>query len=426
MEEQIIYDRKSFYIVLMLTLAILLLGHLIQGSIALLLGMFSWAFIYFINKGEYNHEFSILRLLILSIPLSFTNVFGQSYGESIVSWFNIFLLIIGITYVFKYFTHNRIYLNYFSLASIWIILISVVPVMYADNSIYGLKQYINTMTLFSLVIIGNAFKDNLTNTQNDILKIDYIMGTIIACIGTIIQIWLLKKLNITVGNYQFLGGYRQAFGFLFRDYSFLSLYLASGAMLIYFLENKYEKFYGKKMSYIGILLYTSILTSARTGIISFVVIFGFFSVIYLLKLIKAGSIKSILIIMANITIIIIGYFLTNKTRSTGAFSDSGRMQLNAKAFDIFLSNPFLGIGFGSENYMGMLPHNILFQSIAQGGLLYTVPLMVFILIMLWEAYKHSKEVFPVLLCILFGALFIPNIFNSRFLPALALLVSISI
>ncbi len=115
------------------------------------------------------------------------------------------------------------------------------------------------------------------------------------------------------------------------------------------------------------------------------------------------------------------------TRGKAIFSDSGRKALNEIAFTVFLKNPLLGIGFGRENYkqlVGMLPHNILYQSLAQGGLVYTIPLILFMFLVVWETYKRNSEILPVLLCVLVGGLFVPNLFNSRFVPVLFLLSTI--
>lgn len=426
MEGQMIDDKKSFYIILILSLGILISGNTTSKQILFIVGLLCWSIIYIYSKKRYNREFTLIRMLILSIPLSFTNIFGRSYGESSLSWFNIFLLMMVTTYIFKYLVLGKAYFNHLSLLSIMLILISIIPVFWAENILDGFKQYINMIVLFILIILGNSLKKNLTDGQKYILKIDYILSTIIAGIGIVVQMLFVKILNITIGNYAFLGGYRHAYGFLFADYSFLSLYLVSGAMMMYFYKSKHLKSKKKWMMGIGFLLLTSILTSARTGIVAFIVIFAIYSVLNVLNLIKKGSIKGIIIIIGNIVVVIISYLLIGRTRNIAKFSDSGRNKLNGEAFKIFLDNPYWGIGFGSGNYIGMLPHNILFQSLAQGGILYTIPLILFLFVLLYRAYKKDIEMLPVFLCVLFGSFFIPNIFNSRFLPVLALMLSINI
>ena len=107
-------------------------------------------------------------------------------------------------------------------------------------------------------------------------------------------------------------------------------------------------------------------------------------------------------------------------------SDSGRQILNARAFDIFINSPFIGVGFGSSTYGGTIPHNLIYQSLAQGGLLFTIPISLFFAIILFSSFKRDKDLFFVLLTVLIGSMFIPNIFNSRFLSAILILFGIGI
>lgn len=426
MGKQILNDKKSFYLILILTLTTLILGSLVNKIVFFIMGILCWGTIYIYGKKRCTHEFLILRMLILSIPLSFRDVFGRSYSVSILSWFNIFLLIMIIIYIFKYLIPNKAHFNYLSLLSIMLLFTPIIPILIANNIFEGLKQYINTMVLFILIILGNSFKYNLTDSQKYRLRYDYVSGTIIAGIGVLTQIFFIKILNITIGNYAFLGTYRHAYGFLFADYSFLSLYLVSGAMLEYFCKSRNTRFKTKNIVKISFLLIVSILTSARTGIVSFIIIFGIYSFLNTLNLIGKGSARSILLIIGSVILVVISYLLVGRTRSIAKFSDSGRNALNVTAFNIFLENPYFGIGFGNGNYPSMLPHNILFQSLAQGGLLYTIPLILFLVYILLKAYRKDTGMLPVLLCVLIGSFFIPNIFNSRFLPVLVLLLSISI
>ena len=47
--------------------------------------------------------------------------------------------------------------------------------------------------------------------------------------------------------------------------------------------------------------------------------------------------------------------------------------LNQSALNVFYKNALTGIGFGMKSYrrlVGVIPHNIIYQSLAQGGLFY--------------------------------------------------------
>ncbi len=423
MKGQVLKDN-SIYMILILTVFTLICQSMHSIKINFIVGIFCWFMIYIKNRKKYSHETIILRMLILSVPLSFTDIFGNPYGLSIISWFNIFFFIIIINYLFKYLSTREIYFNYLSLLSLLLITLSVIPVIIGKDSFDGLKQYINIIVSFLLIIIGNSFKYNVTEKERTILKVDYISATIVTAIGLIVQVFFVQALNIEIGNYKFIGGYRHAHGFLFADYSFLSLYLSSGAMMLYFFDNKYMFFKNTWIFYFALILVTSILTSARTGITAFIIIFTIYNLQNILRHIKRGSIKTITITLVIILIFFLSYFLVSKTRNIGKFSDSGRLALNQKALEVFMVNPFFGIGFGDSNYVGMLPHNFLFQNLAQGGLLFIIPLIIFLVTIISTAYKKDKSLVPTLMCILLGSLFVPNIFGSRFLPTLLLILSL--
>ena len=136
------------------------------------LGAFCWFAFYTNNRKKFIHEIIIIRMLILSIPLSFRDIFGNPYGASIISWFNIFLLIILITYLIKYhFTVKHIFSNFLSLLSLLLIIIGLIPILGVRDYYDAIKQYINIVVPFGLIIIGNSLKDNI-NDNNIELELD--------------------------------------------------------------------------------------------------------------------------------------------------------------------------------------------------------------------------------------------------------------
>ena len=362
-------------------------------------------------------------MIILSVPLSFRDVLGNPYGISVVSWFNIFLFIIMATYLIKYLIRGRAFFDCLSLLSLLLIIIGLIPVLVSKDIVGAIKQYINITASFVLIIIGCSFRRNIID--KGLLKKDYVSAVIITAMGVITQIFFIKAFNLNVGNYQVFGGGRYAYGFLFADYSFLALYLSSGAMMLYFLNDR-KLYYGKGwIICFSLMLLASVMTSARTGIAAFIVIFTFFNIPVILKFLKKGSIKAFAIIGNIILILCASYFLVDKIRGIAKFSDTGRMALNRKAFDVFMENPLWGMGFGSTDYIGIVPHNFFFQYLAQGGLVFTFSVVFLLVISLWFAHKRDKNLMIVLMCIFLGSMFIPNVFNSRFLPIVLFLLELN-
>lgn len=426
MINNIFQQNKKYFMVLLLTMSILILGNLLNKNIFLIIGMLCWIAIYMMDKENHSKEFIIVRMLILSIPLSFTNIFGGHYGVSPLSWFNVFFMILLVLYIAKYFVKRKVYFDYLSLAAIFMIFISIAPLLKSFNFKDGLKQYINILVPFLMIILGSSIKYSINDSEKEILITDYIRATEIAAIGVLVQIFFVQVLGYkTIGNYLFLGGYRHSYGFLFSDFSFLSLYLSSGAIMVYFIKRKNNKLDTKIVSEMIFLVITSVLTSARTGIVAFAAVFCSYIFFEFIKLVLKGSRKAVFFAIVNFAVIITSYLLIVKARGKNSLNDSGRLKLNKMAFDTFLKNPILGLGFGSSNYtnlVGTLPHNIFYQALAQGGLIYTIPLIIFLFLVLWTAYKNDIGMLPVISCILIGSLFIPNILNSRFLPVIFLML----
>ncbi|MGY3718134.1 O-antigen ligase family protein [Sutcliffiella cohnii] len=424
-----IQEKKSYYLTLLLTIILLIFSNVVQGVIYLGIGIVIFGLIYVINISKGSKEFVISRMLVLSIPLSFTSVFGQSSGESNITWFNIFFFLLLVIYLFQILLTRKLSMNILSVVSIFLIIISLIPLLVSLNLIDGLKQYINLSMALLIILIGTSIKYRFNQNQKEQLMLDYISSAKIAAVGVIVQIAYINIIGNEVGYYSFMGGYRHAYGFLFSDFSFLSLFIASGAMMVYFVKSKYAKlniFWIFEMSF---LLLASLATSARTGITAFSIIFVVYSLFKFIHLLSKGSIKVLYIMLLNLIILVGSYLVFIRVRQGVGFSGSGRENLNDIAFSVFLENPLLGIGFGRENYnilVGMMPHNILFQSLAQGGLIYTIPLLIFLLLTLLLCYKYDRKLLPVFACVLVGSLFIPNIFNSRFFPVLLFLLSIKI
>lgn len=426
-----IKGKMSYYIMLILTLTILILGNKLSNNIIFILSVSILGITFILNIKKENLEFAIIRMLILCIPISFLNVFGETTAESNITWFNIFFIILFIIFIFnilKRINGSNFSFNSLSLFAFLMIFISLIPVLGSFDLIDAMKQYIYISMTFLMVIIGGTIKRRLSNTQKEYLLLDYILSVKIVAIGLIVQMIYIQITGNIVGYYNFFGGYRHAYGFLFSDYSFLSLFLSSGAIMIYF-ENKDSKNKKTWILEIVFILFASIMTSARTGIAAFLVVYAVYSLINAASLLNRGSPKIILIALINIVLPLGSFFLINKVRPGIGRSGSGRESLNKVAWKVFLDSPLTGIGFGRNNYVriaGMMPHNIIFQYFAQGGLLFGIPLIVFLLMVLMKSNKRDRKLLPVIFLLLVGSLFIPNIFNSRFFSVILLLLAIRV
>ncbi len=417
--------EKIFRAVLLFTIASLLIDNYTNKNILFFFGILTWFYVFMKSKGNYSVKFTLIRLIVLSVPLSFINVFNGAYGKLPLSWFNIFCLMFFISTSGTILKKGSVRVNSLFNISLITLVIGVIPLLHSIDIVDGFKQYLNITIVFLNIMFGLVVKKRLTFKEKDQLYYDYINTVNIAAIGVILQYILIDIMGIYVGTYALFGGNRKAYAFLFSDYSFLSLYLASGAAMLYAMrfERKEKKL--PQLINILFLLLASTITSARTGVIAFIIVVFIYGFYEGLRQIGRNPIRIILLVVSNTTLIFVSYKVLKYFRPSGG--GSGRMILNKQAINVFLESPFLGVGFGVGNYgsaVGTIPHNLFFQFLAQGGLVYIIPILFFIIISMVYAFKKGKRILIPLSTILVGAMFIPDIFNSRFLAVVLLLLSI--
>jgi|GEM_PF-6320599 len=420
-----ILQNKTYASILFLNIFVLIFANILPGFIFLVLGSICWIIVFKDNKEEYDLFTLIIKMYIFSLPLSFTNVFGSGSGYSNITWFNIFFIILVLLGVMDLLKTKKIELSLLSKAAIAMMVVSLIPLFVSVDFIDGLKQYIYYFMACSVIIMGERIKNQITVKQKSELLLDYLFTTRVAAIGVMLQMFYIGITGHEIGHYRVYGT-RQLYGFLFSDFSFLSLFIASGAVGIYFYKRKQTESKKYWMAEFVLLLIASVVTSARTGMMAFIAVFIIFNGLEIISLAIKGSRKAIILLISNLGIIIVGLIGLSLVRPESLISDSGRSDLNQLALNTFLENPLLGMGFGGSSYanlVGMIPHNIIYQSLAQGGLLFTIPLFLFVGTILYTAYKENAYVFSSILVVLIGSLFIPDIFNSRFFPVLLLLLA---
>lgn len=420
-------ENKHFVLVLILTTLSLLFCGQIYGFVFLALGTVIWSIIYIETKKKSSIEYTLSKLLILSIPLSFVSILNGSYGDLPLSWFNLFIFFLTLVTMVKSGMSHKIKLNYLSIFALFMIGIALLPLLVAVSFWDGLKQYINISMVFLALILGNLVKSKFSSKEKDELITCYIQGVYIAAVGLIIQFITINFIGIDIGYYSAFGMNRRAYAFLFSDFSFLSLYLSSGAMMVFLRGKNHYKSTFKWLFITLFILVASMLTSARTGIASFLLAFALYSFGKLFILVYRGSIKSIFLIIFNGVILLGSFYILNRVRFGDLTGDSGRININSIAFDVFKQNPLLGVGFGISSYgrnISTIPHNIIFQFLTQGGIIFTLPLVIFLFTVAITAWKRNRVLFWGYFSIIIGALFIPDIFNSRFLLGMIFLISI--
>lgn len=245
----------------------------------------------------------------------------------------------------------------------------------------------------------------------------YLGGVLFTVAGVLAQAYLFSCLGIKIGRLIVYGDHRLAFSFMWNDFSFLSLYLASSIPLTFFR-------YKKKNAFIlsSLIFFASCLTSARTGPYSFIV---FFLILLILALLDSSKRKTLRSEWKSILVVLLVMFSSIKvsrsiTMRNVSLEGSGRMGV----IDIFLkdfasnnSRLFFGNGFSHQLYydqFGILPHNWLLYLVAMGGVVFAVLFVCWIIslglsIKRWNIFLVSSASIALL-----GFNFIPSVFAAYF------------
>lgn len=391
---------------------------------------FIWSLMVFINiyrknKTKVDNWPSLfLLLMVYALPFSWISFLGTPYGGLPVSWFNIFGAMFLLSFLFlRNISIPKKHITLFVISLITILL-SIVPYFYSANDFKNeaLTQLIvitfhNFLILFS-IFMYNKISSNKVSTFYSI----YIKGVYYSSIMLFIQYF---SINIIPFNFGITNYYlnRESLLYLFGDASHGSLYLATGAFLIFM--NLFNPNDRNKKNFVQLFIVFSgvALTSARTGLF---VLIGFVSLFVIFSL-KSFS-KKIIGIVASIFL----FFISNKAlqlvrpiHSTNLLDSSGRTEGYITALNMLNEKPLTGFGY-SQTYISIImnqpiPHlSILQYSIHAGYIiafcLFFVQFLIFI-----DACKKKNKSSWLIAMVLIGTCLIPDLFATRFITVLCML-----
>lgn len=383
--------------------------------------MFSGLILKFIYKQTFTRI--ILSLFIISIPLSFKNILGGSYSDLPLSYYNIFYFSLVCIIILKNLHSKKLKFNLISILAIIGVIYIFIPTIMSDNFFNGLKELIDYLLFFFILIIWSQVVDTKENIK---LYLNlYIFTTLGVSIAVIYQALMLKQ-GVFLGNTVIYGGNRYASGYIFNDYSFLALYLITPVFLI--VNNEMKKWI--KALCIVILMVGSFMTSARTGIAALFIVLIIFMFVYFLKNISKQPIK---VFLSGILVLLVSIFTLiamNNIRSEGFFASSGREEGYMVALKEWIQSPLVGIGFDLSDYIAKynttIPHNIFVELLLSGGIVFLFLIIALNLNIFKEIHSINSMYVWTLLTIYAGAQFIPNITSSRFLIVLICLFLIHV
>jgi hypothetical protein len=336
-------------------------------------------------------------IIILLIPFSYDTFFGVRV-----------LLLLPIIMAFLIFYNKGekiIILQDFRLSLI-LIFILIGYLSTTKDFLFMIPVFLFFMFVYWFIFLG---KEQIKKIDLKKLVRIYIMVALIFSITLFIQAIMYFN-GYTFGKVEVFGGDRVAFYVIWTDSSFVSLYLASVIPLIFYL-------YKGKSAFILTLIFllATVLSSARTGIVSLYIIITLYVFIIVIELIIEWKIKIKNIFFLSsyfLFMILVIYIFFNFGLGRLEEGDNGRFQSYIDSFNIFFKSILFGTMYSSTNTVGA--HNFIIHILASGGILFFLPFCLWLYIILKKTFLVNIHIKNSLLVCFVGLNFIPSFFSAYF------------
>lgn len=411
-----------FYLINLLYGAFMILYSLIPSIVVAIISLLIFMYDYLSLSKKHPKTISLFYTSILFLPVSFVSILGTNYASLPLTWFSVSVLILMIISIINN-KIKKIYAFFYLL----FILVFVISLYFTNSYISSLSQFFTvSLCLFAFQIGELLKKDYSTNNVNKGIDL-YLLSSLSFAIQILIQRFYILRTGIVIGHYSIMGGNRIAYAGLMSDYSFASLYLVTASFLLFLLFVKYKKIsFIRFVLFFALFTFVSIMTSARTGLFSLVVCIMLY---ILLNFNKKSAGRILLIVILGIVAIPFALHFMSSLRSLDSFLDgSGRIEITQRALSIFKTRPIFGVGFGIENlkynYGLILPHNYFVQYLLQFGIVGTIVVTLNFIVFYFKNNKYNYLMWMFILCFI-GSMLIPDIFSSRFLSVIIILIIIN-
>ncbi|MFC3748201.1 O-antigen ligase family protein [Paenibacillus sp. GCM10012306] len=396
--------------------------ELLNNSIVGIFSAIIAGYLFFLFFTKTNVFQALFYMMIVFIPTSFVSIIGTSYGDFPLSWFTLISIILFLTVAFK----GKLNKIYFLLLIFFATFCSIT--LFKVESVPDALKQILTICLFLFSFsIGEQLKKSYNSTFMNEINFLYIMSVVGLSLQVLMQQLYILNTGEKIGHYTIYGFGRITYAGLMNDFSFTTLYIATGAMLVLVLyfEEKKIKFYQLIIMEI-LFVYTILIVNSRTGLYVFLILAS----IYITKKIIKGNVKAlsfVLIIVFSLPYIY-NYIMISRG-GQALFDGSGRIGNYQDALAAFSENFFMGAGFGLNNLYSATgagaPHNFFLQYLAQSGIIGTLLLIANLIILFKKDINKFNNIRWVIYIILCGSMLIPDIVSSRFFSVVIVMAMIS-
>ncbi|WP_131173501.1 hypothetical protein [Phytopseudomonas dryadis] len=272
------------------------------------------------------------------------------------------------------------------------------------------------LTVFFLLIFITA---QVSPESLDEIVWFYKYAVLFTAFGVLVQFLVHRLLGVELFRYQLLGGGRNAYSFIWEDYSFIALFIVSGVPLFF------ERVIGSKFLFFAcFLLLSSVITSARTGVVAFVLFVIIYVGVEMFKALLTWKIKKIILVVFVLMLILPVFLIIAMEHLTGrqvTGSSSGRIDDFVLGLSYLKENILFGFYFDKVAYndsVSIIPHNAFVYMLYMGGVTaFSIFILWFSLVIINLRFSDKRLVGALLVCLL-GFQFIPSFFSAYFLAVL--------
>lgn len=345
-----------------------------------------------------------------------------SYGEIFGIRVLIFQIIIGIVFlIHNTFKKNR--LSFYLDSSV----ILIIPLWFLILGFSLHTEYFNELQAVSTFIMLLFITSQFDSTMLESIVKYYKLAVLFTAGGIIFQFLMHRFTGIELFRYQLFGGGRNAYSFIWEDYSFISLFVVSAIPLFFVKKINFHFFI-----FSFFLLISSIMTSARTGVAAFIL----FIILYIgndifksliIGRLKKSSLITLFIILALPPFLIAGMEGFTGRQVTG--SSSGRIDDFIIGYQYLKESFLFGSFFDKISYyntISTIPHNIFIYILYMGGLASFLIFIFWLIFLIIKLKNADNRITSSLLICLLGFQFIPSFFSAYFLAVLIGIAIVSV
>lgn len=374
------------------------------------------------NKKE-NIFNKIIKLLIMSLPMSYIGILGMQMHQ-FISWYNIFLLIFLFCCMNK---NNSVKLSKENFFVVFICLILLLLGNITETDLQ--KSMIEILQVFMMIFpIAYVFNKNnkFPLTKKDIKKLLqlYLNICLATAIAMIIQYLIYYNTHKIIGIIAFTGGGRVSCFCLFKGASILPIFMGIG-FLITLIDMLNKKMALKDLIKTLIIFIAMVLNTSRSALAILFIVSG---LIIFNKIRKKINIKTIIITFIVFAAAIIGtnYILKLRSNLNGFLDANGRYETWMNGIYIWtnsIKNFLLGAGFRSDLWITTAkPHNVIFQSLAQCGIVFTT--IIFAEIFKYFIINKKNPYIYIILFIIMSGMLVTDFYANAFTTIIFILVEL--